>query len=212
MNEPAPPYTLGIDTSLTASGIARLGGRVGALTVGRAGLSKLPLHERVPALDSLAVEIVGRGTGLWVGYGVGRAVPERDSRPPLLALIEAPDMSQSFGALVERTYLTTRVTSLLMEADVPVAWVPSAVLKGYCIGKGGGKVDGVPAKQAVKIRATELWPENAIKDDNQADATVLAAMALDMLGHDRRVPDAQAQEWLFRSTIEWPPSVTGMAS
>jgi hypothetical protein len=206
--DPTPePYTLGIDTSLTASGVAWLGGRVGAQTIGRAGLSKLPLHERIPALDSLAVELVGVGAGLWVGYGVGSAARQPGSRPPVLALVEAPDTSQSFGALVERTYLTVRTTSLLMEVGVPVGWVPSGVLKGYCIGKGGGKIDGVPAKKAVKIRATELWPENAIKDDNQADATVLAAMALDILGRESRVPSAQVQEWLFRAGIEWPPGV-----
>jgi len=199
-------YTLGIDTSLTATGVARLGGRVDAFTLGRDGLSKLPLHERIPAIDSLAVEIVGQGTGWWVGLG-SPPVPEQGASIPELALIESPDMSQSFGALVERTYLTTRVTSLLMELGIPVGWVPSAVLKGYCVGKGGGKIDGVPAKKAVKLRATELWPECGIKDDNQADATVLAAMGRDLLSYERRVPDAQAREWLYRPTIEWPPTV-----
>lgn len=207
MNEPDSHYVLGIDTSLTATGVARLGSRVGAFTVGRAGITKLPLFDRIPAVDSLAVEVVGQGTGGWVGYSGSAPAQVQDTPRPTLALVEAPDLSQSFGALAERTYLTLRVTSILIELGVPVGWVPSAILKGYCIGKGGGKPDGVPAKKAVKLRATELWPECGITDDNQADATVLAAMAQDILGHDRRVPDAQAREWLFRPAIQWPPSV-----
>lgn len=208
--DPIEPYTLGIDTSLTASGVARLGSRTGAVTRGEDGITKLPLARRVRAVDGLAATLVEAGTHRWPG---GPLAPRRASRPPLpaLALLEAPDTSGSYGGLVERVYLVVRVTELLDAMGVPVGWVPSPILKGYCIGKGGGKVDGVPAKKAVRSRATELWPENDIKDDNQADATVLAAMALDILGHERRVPDAQALDWLSRPAIEWPPTVTRLS-
>lgn len=205
------PYVVGIDTSLTASGVAHLGSRVGAITEGRKGITKLPLAARMLAIDVLAATLVERATDRWPG---GAPAPRWASRLPLplLALLEAPDTSGSYGGLVERVYLVCQVTKLLTEMEVPVGWVPSPILKGYCIGKGGGKIDGVPAKKAVKIRATELWPENDIKDDNQADATVLAAMALDMLGHERRVPDEVANNWLFRSAIEWPPMITERAT
>lgn len=200
-------YTVGIDTSLTASGVACLGSRVGAVTIGRSGITRLPLAARMRAVDELAASLVERATGRWPG---GAPAPRWASRPPLplLALLEAPDTSGSYGGLVERVYLVCRTTELLDAMGVPVGWVPSPILKGYCIGKGGGKIDGVPAKKAVKTKTAELWPENEIKDDNQADATVLAAMALDMLGHERRVPDEQADNWLFRSAIEWPTSIT----
>lgn len=204
-------YVVGIDTSLTASGVAHLGSRVGAITEGRAGITKLPLADRMAAIEALAATLVERATDRWPG---GAPAPRWASRPPLplLALLEAPDTSGSYGGLVERVYLVCHTTELLSAMGVPVGWVPSAVLKGYGTGKGGGKIDGVPLKKVVKLTAQRLWPENNIKDDNQADATVLAAMALDMLGHERRVPDQQAKDWLFRSGIEWPPSITGGAA
>lgn len=194
------PLFLGIDTSLTGTGIAWLGARVGAATLGQGGITKLPLHLRVPAVCSLALEVTSHGLHR---YGEGPR--------PQLALIEAPDTSNAYGGLVERIYLTCRVTEILMSVGVPVGWVPSAVLKGYCIGKGGGKVDGVPAKKAVKLKVMELWPENAIANDNEADATVLAAMAQDIWTGVRRVPDQQAADWLRRPSIEWPPMFSGGA-
>ena len=203
---PIDIYAGGIDTSLAASGVARLGRCAGAVTIGRKGITKLPLHERIPAVEELAHQLVYAVCDQSSPSAPGEWLPVR-SRPALV-LLEAPDTSQGYGGLVERVYLTCRTTEILMALGVPVGWVPSPVLKGYVLGQGGGKVDGVPAKKAVRQWATELWPENTIADDNQADATVLAAMALDVLGHDRRVLDQHAQNWLFRGSIEWPPMVT----
>jgi hypothetical protein len=132
LEHPTPPrpglYVAGIDTSLTASGVAHLGARTGAVTLGRTGLTKLKLDRRIPEVAALALEIVDIATRRRTGGLL-----------PWLVLVEAPDTSGSYGGLVERTYLTCRVTELM--DGVPVGWVPSAVF-GLLHRQGGGKIDG----------------------------------------------------------------------
>lgn len=204
---PDSPCVAGIDPSLTSSGATVLGGQQRSATLGVERLTLLPLAERTFAVAELAALVVD-----WV-----TAVRDPDDRSrvlyrvyPALVLVEAPDVSNSFGGLVERVNLIHEITKGFLGFGVPVGHVPSAVLKGYATGKGGGK----DAKTAVRNAAIETFPELGIdqtrpktKQYDQADSAWLAAMAADVLGLDRRVPDTRSDDWLRRPSIQYPPSV-----
>ena len=111
LEHPTPPdlYVVGIDTSLTASGVAHLGARVGAVTTGQSGITTLKIDQRIPAVYALAIDIAARAALRW---DTGQPLPR-------LALIESPDTSRSHGGLVERVYLSCRVTESLMAYAKP---------------------------------------------------------------------------------------------
>lgn len=200
MSEPAPPrpYVAGGDLSLTSCGVTLLGGDAPqSVTMGRPGITKLPLEQRMEAVSDLAFSVV-------------LAMQFTERYTPRLVLLEAPDTSRSYGGLVERVALTYEVTRLLGIRGVPVGWVPSPILKGYATGNGGGK----DAKLKVRDEAIRLFPELGIEhtkpkkaQTDQADSAFLAAMAADVLGLGRRVPDEQAVAWLWRDSIEYPAGV-----
>lgn len=202
------PYVGGLDLSLTSSGTTRLGRLTDSTVIGRKGITTLKLDERINEIEALADDVVcalcDTNTRSYGPVGL-----------PALVLIEAPDTSHSYGGLVERVSLTHAVTSRLLGNGVPVGWVPSAVLKGYATGKGGGPA---ATKTAIRDVAAELWPELGIERTkpksaqyDQADSAILAAMALDVLGLGRRVPDTHADEWLRRDSIKYPASLTAGA-
>lgn len=199
MPTPAPPYVAGGDLSLTSCGVTLLGGVTPrALTMGQAGITRMPLRQRVRQVEELALGVVLL------------MVLDAPPQGPALVLLEAPDVSRSYGGLVERVSLAYEVTKLLCARDIPVGWVPSPVLKGYATGKGGGK----DAKLKVRDEAIRLFPELEIEkakpkaaQTDLADSAFLAAMAADVLMIERRVPDEQAESWLWRDSIEYPPSV-----
>lgn len=208
MSETPPhgPYVAGVDTSLTSTGVVLMGGRTLATTIGQEGTTLLPLERRTLAIAEQAAQIFDAVTAQRLPSG--RPVQPRSH--PALVLIEAPDVSNSYGGLVERVSLTYELTRALVDFGVPVGWVPSAVLKGYATGSGGSR-DG---KTRVRAAALGLWPELGIdkakpkkSQFDLADAAVLAAMALDVLGLGRRVPSPQADEWLCRATIQYPDFV-----
>lgn len=188
-----PPFDdaffAGVDPSLTSCGVTLLGSVNHSAVLGQSGVTKLRLDERVGAVTDLAYRVMS--TICWHG------------QHPELVLIEGPDVSRPFGGLVERVELIYELTRRLLDRGIPVGWVPSPIIKGYATGKGGGK----NAKKAVLDAAQTTWPDLKIKKTDQADSAFLAAMAADVMGAYRWVPDEQAAAWLYRDSIEYPPSV-----
>lgn len=193
------PHVVGLDTGLVCTGLATAGRTMRTAKIGQAGVTKLPLGQRTKAIVGLGAAIVNQC------YLSSDEMPDvlDPWRRPDLVVMEAPDVSNSFGGLVERIQLYHEIARRLVEIQVPFATVPSPILKGYATGNGG--VDR--GKKRVMAAVMETWPEYGKVNDDQADGGVLAAMGLDWLTGQRRVPDTQALDWLHRPSIQWPTGV-----
>jgi hypothetical protein len=197
------PHIVGEDLGLTCAGIATAGLVKRTAKIGKPGITKLPLADRVDEI-------------MWLGHQIAetsllttdemRATGAPYRRPDLV-VIEAPDVSRGYGGLVERIQLYHDVVSRLAQVRIPFAIVPSPVLKGYATGNGG--IDKKKAR--VMAAVAELWPEYGKVNDDESDAIVLAAMGLDLLTGQRRVPDKQALAWLNRSSVQWPTDLRWVA-
>jgi hypothetical protein len=191
------PHVAGMDTGLTSSGVATAGLVMRAHALGQKGVTLLPLAERTDAIIRLGAQVVDLAL---LRPDEGGLKP---SRYPDLVVIEAPDVSRSYGGLVERVQLIHEIQRTLLELGIPWATVTSAALKGYATGNGG--VD--PKKKRVIAAVEQLWPEYGEVNDDKADGAVLAAMGLDWLTGVRRVPDEQAAKWLRHKSGQWPADV-----
>ena len=159
-----PPRVVGLDLSLTATGIASSAGW--CRLVGHpsrrpgTGITQLPLPQRLEALRDLV-------------YRVTRDIGALD-----LAVIEAPAVSRSGGGAHERGWLWWRIYGYLADAEIPVATMTPGQLKTYATGKGNG------TKSAVVDAVARRWPDwETGGDDNLADAVVLMAAGMDQLGY-----------------------------
>lgn len=173
----AAPRVVGLDISLTATGIASSTGW--CQVIGRTDVTKLPLRERLHAVDELAA-----------------AVLDLVARPDLV-VVEVPAYSRSGGGVLERSALWWRVVRSLATRGIPVAEVYPRTRMRYATGKGQA------AKTAIVDAAARRWPAYETGgDDNLADAIVLAAMGCDHLGHPlARVP---ATHRTALDAVIWP--------
>lgn len=150
---------VGLDLSLTASGIASSTGW--CTIVGRDGLTvaRTPLAERVAGLRALKHELLDT---------IGK---------PDVACLETPALSRSRGGVFERGLIWFAVASALIDRGVPVVEVDPNQLKLYATGSGKAN------KGQVLVAVTKRWPQFETKgDDNLADAVVLAAIGAELLG------------------------------
>ncbi len=197
------PHVVGLDTGLTCTGGATAGRVVRTVRIGQAGVTKLPLMDRVETITDL-----GRAVLDWMYLTPEESPPRYPKawRRPDLVMMEAPDTSSAFGGLVERIQLYHEIARALVEMRVPLAIVPSAVLKGYATGNGGHQ----GGKKRIIAAVNELWPEYGKVNDDEADAAVLAAMGLDKLTGQRRVSPERSAEWMDlprpngRPPVQWP--------
>jgi hypothetical protein len=205
-----PPLVGGLDLSLTASGIAWAGLYTGATKLGREGITTLRLPQKVEAIRVLGMRIVQQvctphhpdGSSAW---GPGRV--------PALVVIEAPDVSRSYGGLVERLWLHYEVVRGLEVLGVALAHLPSGLVKGYGTGNGGsGVVDGLDAKKRMVAAVLANWPEydrsrrtwsSRALDHNESEAATLAQAGLHWLTGVGAVP-ASHFAYVQRPTAQWP--------
>lgn len=179
---PAPPRVIGIDPSLTATGIASSLGW--CLKVGQSGITTLGLDARLDAIDMLVEQIVEH---------VGR---------PELALIEQPAFSRAVGGAMERHALWWLLVRALRRREIPVAIVYARGRMRYATGKGAA------TKSAVVDAVARRLPMFATGgDDNLADAAVLCAMGADRLGVPMVVMPATHRAAL--DAVEWPELAGG---
>lgn len=189
---------VGLDTGLTCTGFATAGRTARTAKIGQKGVTILPLHLRTEAIVDIGANITNQ---CYLSHEEAPDVPNRWRRPDLVVM-EAPETSRAFGGLIERIQLYHEIARTLLDRRIPFAIVPSAVLKGYATGNGG--VD--PKKKRVMAAVAELWPEYGKVNDDESDAIVLAAMGLDWLTGQRRVPDERSADWLRRPSVQWPPN------
>jgi crossover junction endodeoxyribonuclease RuvC len=176
-----PPRVYGIDTSLTATGIASSLGWCD--TIGASGITNLPLHDRDRTLCELADRIT---------HTISLAAD--------LVVIEAPAYSRSGGGAHERAALWWRVVHRLHNRDIPVVEVLPTVRALYATGRANsGKTQVVEA-------VTRRWPAwQTLGDDNAADAVTLMALGLDHLG--AALCDMPAKNRTALNRVTWPQAV-----
>jgi crossover junction endodeoxyribonuclease RuvC len=182
--DPATARVVGIDPSLTGTGIATTLGY--CYKVGRDGVTKLPLDERLAAVDELADQIV------------------RHVGQPELVVIEEPAFSRAAGGAMERHALWWLVVRKLRSNGLAVAVAPISTRMRYATGKGSA------TKSAVVDAVARRLPLFATGgDEDLADAAVLCAMGADRLGEPLAALPATHRAAL--DAVKWPKPVRGAA-
>lgn len=178
---PATPTVIGIDTSLTATGVASSLGWCDLVgyTDKKNPITKLPHPARIAALTALATDVA-----TLVGT-------------PDLAVIETPAYTQSGGGAHERGWLWWDVYRRLTGRGVPIALMTPNQRMLYATGKGSGGKGGVIDAVARRWPAYETGGNN-----NLADAVTLMAAGVDALGHPLAAMPTANRAAL--NAIAWP--------
>ncbi|MFE0207062.1 hypothetical protein [Streptomyces sp. NPDC058985] len=161
----APPLVVGVDPSLTGTGIASSNGQVDVIGYKKArtkdpGITQLPHAERIRAMRQLAHQVL-------------EAV-----HLPNLVVMELPAVSRSGGGAHERGWFWWHLYSELTHYEVPVALMAPNARALYATGKGNA------AKGAVIDAVSRRFPDWTTNgNDNAADAVALMAAGRDWLGH-----------------------------
>lgn len=151
------PRVVGLDLSLTSTGVAVIkNGQVG-LTVIRPD----PTGHDHARIDYVRSHVWG--------------LTQRTS----LVVIEGPSYGSVTGKQHERAGLWWICARMLWRAGTPYAVVSPSALKKYALGKGSGKGTG---KDQVLAAAIRRYPMADADGNDVADALVLAAMGADHLG------------------------------
>ncbi|WP_019061778.1 hypothetical protein [Streptomyces prunicolor] len=157
---PPGPSVVGIDLSLSATGLASSMGwcRVIGYEDKKNPITKLPHGERLVHMRRVL-----------------DAVTEAIGRPDL-AVIEAAALSRSGGGAHERGWLWWRIFERLTDAEIPVGLMSPNQRILYATGKGSGP------KTAVVDAVARRWPQWLTGgNDNAADAVTLMAAGRDWL-------------------------------
>lgn len=96
-----------------------------------------------------------------------------------LIVVEAPAYSSTTGHMHDRSGLWWLVVARLTANRLPVVEVETQRLKMYALGKGGGEGTG---KDAVLAAAVRRYPTVEVTGNDEADALILAAMGARHLG------------------------------
>jgi Holliday junction resolvasome RuvABC endonuclease subunit len=178
------PTVIGLDLSLTGSGVASTNGW--CERVGLPDITTKSLGERIIAVDYLVNEIV-RLTG-----------------HPDMVCIEIPAFSRAGGGALERGSLWWLVVRRLAGREIPVAEVAIQHRMRYATGKGAA------SKGAIIDAVARRWPVfETGGDDNLADAAVLAALGADRLGHPLAAMPATHRKAL--DGVHWPLDVDAVS-
>jgi Holliday junction resolvasome RuvABC endonuclease subunit len=168
------PRVIGLDLSLTATGIAAWDGRPLSTvrTVAAEGdqrLRRIMVTVRADAYDHL------------------------DGSPIDLAVIEDLPKHAHAAGITGMVHGAVRVA--LMELGVSYALVPPASLKKYATGRGNATK---PDMRVALLKRTGM----DLRDDNQVDAWWLRAMGLEHLGHPPvSLPQVQRDAL---AKVDWP--------
>ncbi|MEU7338646.1 hypothetical protein [Streptomyces sp. NPDC007074] len=163
-SELTQPVVIGIDPSLTGTGIASSNGWCEVIGYKRArskdpGITQLPQAERLTAMRNLLAQVTQT-----IGC-------------PDLAVMELPAVSRSGGGAHERGWFWWELYRHLMCSYIPVALMAPNARALYATGK------GTAAKGAVIDQVSRRFPAWATDgNDNAADAVILMAAGRDWLG------------------------------
>lgn len=177
MNE---PRVVGVDPSLTCTGIASSDGWIE--TVGSKNVTLLELPDRVDAIDTLATSVI------------------EHIRSADLVVVEKPlpsGRNPADTSSIERHALYWLIMRWLIRHDVPVVTVNNRHRAAYATGNPSG------TKVSVVEAAAEWWPKwKCGKNNNKADAVTLMALGRHALGYP--VGEVPTINTRTISKIEWP--------
>jgi crossover junction endodeoxyribonuclease RuvC len=150
------PVVVGLDLSLTATGVATSSGTKIVDSTGHKG----------DTLDQRRTRLIGMTERI-----INEVTPLAD-----LVVIEAPAFSRTQGAMHDRSGLWWLVVAALHDGLANVTEVAPTALKKYITGKGNAP------KGDMRMEIFKRFGVD-IRDDNEADAFALRALGLDLLGH-----------------------------
>ena len=161
----APPVVIGIDPSLTGTGIASSRGWVEVIGYKRArakdpGITQLPHAERAEAMRQLLDQVL---------EAIGS---------PDLAVIELPAVSRAGGGAHERGWFWWQLHNHLHNRHIPIGLLAPNARALYATGKGNA-----PKNLVVDAIARRFPAWTTEGNDNAADAVALMAAGRDWLGH-----------------------------
>ena len=177
---------LGIDTSLTGTGLCR------ADIVGNTDGGDRCLAELVTATVSApepskdgdrSKRAMARRVNVLIDQIEGAITdgedePTREQLPDLIAMEALAYAAKGEGVWV-LPWIFGRVIELCEKYDVPLIVVGTSQVKKYALGKGAGPGTD---KDHVLAAAIKRWPEAGINSNNEADATVVCAVGCRYLG------------------------------
>jgi crossover junction endodeoxyribonuclease RuvC len=173
-------YVIGLDPSLTSSGIATItlgsGVTAEARVVKTAAQVNPTISDRNDRLRRIAAELTDA------------------CRHAELVAIEGPALSRNTGHVWDRAGLWWLTVDRLLQLDLPLVQIETTVRAKWATGKGNA------SKTAVAVAMARMWPDVAIPDDNAADALALATIAAQQLGWTKQL--ARHRDAL--TTVRWP--------
>lgn len=173
------PRVIGIDPSLTATGIASSLGW--CRRIGQDDVTKLPVWARADALVDLADRIVEE---------VGDAE---------LVVAERVAAAKAYGGASERAGLFWLIARRLRSREIPFVEATPQHGKIYATGNGNA------SKKQVIAGVRHWWPHYSIgSDDNLADAVTFCAMGADELGHPLAAEPMPATHRRALAGVTWP--------
>jgi Holliday junction resolvasome RuvABC endonuclease subunit len=174
------PLVVGLDLSLTATGIARRDG------------STRTVKTRADYGDRRLIEITNAVRQTVGGYSEGF----EQSRVDLVVLEDLPKHAMAAGIT---GMVHGAVRAVLLNIGVRYALIAPATLKAFATGKGN-------ADKTAMAMAAYKRTEREFGDDNQCDAWWLRAAGLDHLGAPEfALPQAQRDRL---AKVNWPQAVT----
>lgn len=177
-----PAWTVvGLDLSLTATGIATLRGHTApkVQTLRSKGAKDASLDERTMRLHNLARDII-----------IAACIAD-------VVVIEQPAYNQTGGSHHDRSGLWWLVVDGLAFEELKVVEVTPQAVKKYATGKGNA------SKDQVAIATTKRYPNVDVTNNNEADAFVLAAIGARLAGHpiEASLPQAHLDAL---TKVRWP--------
>jgi Holliday junction resolvasome RuvABC endonuclease subunit len=163
-NQTTGPIVIGLDPSLTGTGIASSNGWCDVIGYKRPhskapGITQLPHHERLAAMRTLLTDVT---------TAIGN---------PALVVMELPAPSRSGGGAHERGWFWWQLYNHLDTHETLIGLLTPNQRALYATGKGQA------TKNAVVDSVARRWPDwPTAGDDNAADAVVLMAAGRDWLG------------------------------
>lgn len=175
-------HVLGIDPSLTGTGLAVVGpSRCYTATVKSKGTREDSLYARDARLA-----------------GVADRVADFLTPDTALAVIEGPAMGSRVGSTLDRYGLWWRIVHRLHGRGVPVAVCPPTTRAKWSAGKGNAD------KIAVALGVARVWPAAELGDNNQSDALAMATMGGQWLALNLPCGQPLARHLDALSGVAWP--------
>lgn len=174
------PIAIGLDLSLTGSGIASSNGW--CERVGTPDITTKSLGERIVALDYLVHQVLALVA------------------QPTLVCLEVPAFSRAGGGALERGSLWWLIARALHRREIPVAEIFNSQRMRYATGKGSASKGAI-----IDAVARRLPQFETAGDDNLADAAILCAMGADHLGQPLAAMPATHRKAL--DLVRWPDAL-----